>query len=101
MDRKELLKLISKYNDSLPFTCNISEIIDTEIDINNYYEWSSYLHELKKLEQYINFRDQSQKGWSRIIYKYNDNIRYDDNIVDDRRNYMILNETTIFFAGYW
>jgi hypothetical protein len=101
MDRKELVKLISKYNDSLPFTCNISEIICSDIDINDYYEWSLYLHELKKLDQYINFRNKSQPGWSRIIYKYNDNIRYDDNIVDDRRNYMILSETTIFFAGYW
>jgi hypothetical protein len=101
MNRTEIINLISKYSDSLPFTCNISEIIDTELDINIYCEWASYLHELKKHDELIGIRDKFQKGRSRIIYKYNDDIRYDDNIIEDRRNYMILSETTTYFAGYW
>ena len=100
MDRKELVKLLTKYRDNLPFYCNISELIDTDFDVNQYYEWALYLHELKKHDNYINFRNLSQKGWCRIIYKYDDNIRIDHNIVDDRRNYMILSETTTYFAGY-
>jgi hypothetical protein len=101
MDKKELKKIISKYRDVLPFDCDITEIINSELDINDYCEWSLYLHELKKHDKFINFRDQSQKGWCRIIYKYNEPIYIDDMVLDDRRNYMILSETTTYFAGYW
>jgi hypothetical protein len=101
MDKKELVKIISKYRDVLPFDCDVTEIIDSEMDVDTYCAWSLYLHELKKHDKIINFRNQSQRGWSRIIYKYNDDIRYDHNIVDHRRNYMILSETTTYFAGYW